>query len=62
MPTIFKSTDSGAPVLDGQAGSLVTLLDACLVTGYGSKTALGWAKAFTASSRGVYRAPAGSRC
>ena len=33
--TLYKSTDSNAPVLMGQAGSLVNLLDACLVTGYG---------------------------
>lgn len=34
---VFKSTDSGAPSLTGQAGSAVALLDACLVNGYNSK-------------------------
>lgn len=31
---IFKNTDAGAPTLTGQAGSLVTVLDAVLVNGY----------------------------
>jgi hypothetical protein len=35
---LLRSTDTGAPVLTGQAGSLITLLDACLVNGYNSKT------------------------
>lgn len=29
---------SGAPVLQGQAGSLISMLDACLVTGFDTKT------------------------
>lgn len=38
----FKSTDTGAPALTGQAGSLLALLDAVLVDGYnaGSVTSL----------------------
>jgi hypothetical protein len=32
----FASTDAGAPVLNGNNGSLIALLDACLVNGYGS--------------------------
>lgn len=32
----FYSTDIGAPALDGQAGSLIGLLDAILVNGYGT--------------------------
>lgn len=31
---IFKNTDAGAPTLTGQAGSMVTVLDAVLVNGY----------------------------
>lgn len=34
----FQSTDTGAPSLSGTAGSLITLLDACLIDGYGSVT------------------------
>lgn len=40
--TVFKSTDPGAPVLSSAEGALKTVLKACLVTGYGTKTALGW--------------------
>lgn len=32
----FKSSQSGAPSLSGTVGSLISLLDACLVNGYGS--------------------------
>lgn len=45
MPlTIYKSTDVGAPVMNSSAGSLLAVLDACLVNGYGSKAAAGWSK------------------
>ena len=44
--TVYKSTDSGAPILYGLAWSLLNLLDKILVDGYGSKSSLGWAKAF----------------
>lgn len=39
---IYKSTDASAPVLNGTTGTLEALLNACLVTGYGSKTGAGW--------------------
>ena len=35
---VFKSTDSGAPVLSGTAGSLLGVLNAILVNGYNSKS------------------------
>src|SRR5262245_30410735 len=35
-PTIFRSTDAGAPRLDGTLGSLQAVLDGCLVNGYGA--------------------------
>src|SRR5262245_61500636 len=59
--TIYRSTDGSAPVLTGETGKLVDLLDACLVNGYGSKTAAGWAIAFTGTSKRAYRAASGSR-
>lgn len=59
--TVYKSTDGSAPVLTGQAGALITLLDACLVNGYGSKSPAGWAKPFSATSIGCYRAASGNR-
>lgn len=35
---VFSSTNTSAPTLNNTAGSLITLLDACLVNGYGSVT------------------------
>lgn len=35
---VFSNEQSGAPALSGTVGTLVGVLDACLVTGYGSKT------------------------
>jgi hypothetical protein len=59
--TVFKSTDPSAPVLSGTVGSLVALLDACLVNGYGSKAALGWGRPFSATNSAVYRAASGNQ-
>jgi hypothetical protein len=42
--TLYSSGDAGSPALTGLTGSLITLLDACLVTGYGSKASAGWSK------------------
>jgi hypothetical protein len=62
MPvTVYKSTDGSAPTLNGTAGSLVTVLDAILVNGYGAKAAAGWAKEFSGTNKAVYRAAAGAR-
>jgi hypothetical protein len=54
---IYRSTDGSAPVLTGQNGSLLTLLAACLVTGYGAKAAAGWTIPFTGTNISVFRAP-----
>lgn len=35
----FASTMAGAPTLNGVAGSIIDILNSCLVTGFGSKTA-----------------------
>ena len=48
--TIYKSTDSGAPIFNGSTGSLVTVLSASLVAGYGSKPAAGWTMPYTSSN------------
>src|SRR5574341_358034 len=53
--TLYKSSDASAPVLTGVAGSLITVLDGCLVNGYGSKAAAGWTKPFSGSNLAVYR-------
>lgn len=39
--TVYRSSDAGAPVLIGGGGSLLSLLDACLVDGYGGTFATG---------------------
>lgn len=36
LPCFFRSTDQGAPTLTGQVGSAASLLQACLVDGFGS--------------------------
>lgn len=57
--TVYKSTDGSAPVLNGNAGSLVTVLDAILVNGYGAKSAAGWTKSFSGTNKAAYRQGAG---
>lgn len=58
-PMIYQSTDPGAPQLSGTVGSLVALLDAVLVDGYGigsnAKQGAGWTKALTAPGKRAYR-------
>jgi hypothetical protein len=53
--TLYRSTDASAPVLTGQVGSLIALLDAVLVNGYGVKPAAGWTKAFSGTNLAAYR-------
>jgi hypothetical protein len=55
MPIIYRSTDPNAPSLTGEVGSLITVLDACLVSGYGTKAAAGWTKAFSSTNQAAYR-------
>jgi hypothetical protein len=56
MPvTVYKSTDAGAPVLNGVAGSLVTVLDAVLVNGYGALPAAGWTKPYAGANKAAYQ-------
>jgi len=61
MITVYRSDDASAPVLSGTLGSLIAVLDACLVNGYGSQASAGWAKPFTGTNLAVYRAPQGNR-
>lgn len=62
MPTsrIYYSTDSSAPALSNAAGSLIALLDAILVNGYGAKSALGWAKTYSGTNQAAYTQGTGS--
>lgn len=60
---LYKSDDASAPVLTGSAGSLVALLDAVLVNGYGTKPGAGWAIAYTATNKRQYQmGEGGSGC
>lgn len=55
--TVYSSEDASAPAIAASAGSLISLLDACLVNGYGSKAAAGWSKVYTGTNVAVYRSP-----
>lgn len=54
MATLISSTDVGAPVLAGVAGTLIPVLDYCLIN------ALGWTKTYSGTNKAVYQMPAGS--
>lgn len=57
---VYRSSDAGAPVLSGTVGSLIGLLDACLVNGYGAKAAAGWTKPYTSgANKAAYRMATG---
>ena len=61
--TVYRWDDPGAPVLSNtSAGSLIGVLDACLVNGYGAKPAAGWTKAFSGTNLAAYQQGAGSMC
>jgi hypothetical protein len=47
---VFTSAQLGAPVLTGQAGSLITLLDAVLVNGFGSANLSGISRSGTTAT------------
>ena len=53
--TVYRSSDASAPSLTGQAGGLITVLDACLVNGYGSQANAGWTKSFSGTNKAAYR-------
>lgn len=60
--TVYRWDDTSAPSLVHGAGGILTILDAVLVNGYGSKVALGWSKPFgTSSNVTVYKQPAGTQ-
>lgn len=59
LPVVYRSTDAGAPTLNGQPGSLLALLNAILVEGYGSgetaKPGAGWSRPFSNGGVQVFR-------
>jgi hypothetical protein len=59
--TFYASSDASAPQRSGTAGSLLTVLDAILVNGYGAKAAAGWTKPIAnVGNCGHYKQSAGS--
>lgn len=61
--TIYTSSDIGGPgLITGQTGSLITILDACLVNGYPGKPAAGWSKPLgtLSGSLSAYKQASGS--
>lgn len=55
-PTYYRSTDASAPSLTGDnAESLLGVLQACLVDGYGAQPGAGWTLAYTATGKRVFR-------
>lgn len=62
--SIYTSGDVGAPILTGTSGSMVSLLDAVLVNGYGNKPSLGWTKPLPNENTGTigcWKQPSGSQ-
>ncbi|MFV2030503.1 hypothetical protein [Neisseria sp. S1] len=53
--SVYRSTDEGAPQLTRQLGSLNVVLKACLVTGYGTNSPLGWELAFEAENKSAFK-------
>jgi len=53
--TVYRSTDVSAPTLNGAVGSMITVLDAILVNGYGTQPAAGWTKAYSGTNLAAYR-------
>ena len=56
-PTVYRWDDTSAPTLTGENTSLIALLQACLVDGYGSQSAAGWTKPYDDGSgtKAVFR-------
>lgn len=53
---LYRSDDTDAPSgITNAAGSLIAVLDACLVSGYGAKAAAGWSKAYSGTNKAAYR-------
>ena len=52
--TLFSSTDEGAPQFTRKAGDIFKIVKACLVSGYGSKSSLGWELKFESGTQGIF--------
>lgn len=57
----YSSEDVGAPVIAGTtAGQMISILDACLVNGYGGKPAAGWSRPFSGANLAAYQQGGGN--
>lgn len=52
---IYHNHDTDAPVLEATPGSMINVLEAVLVDGYGDKAPLGWTKEFHTGNIAVFR-------
>jgi len=57
----YASSDVGAPQLTGEVGSLLAVLKAVLVNGYGAKVAAGWSVLFESTNVAVLKQGAGNQ-
>lgn len=57
--TVYRSTDASAPLLTNSNDSLIAVLRACLVDGYGSKPPAGWTAPFTGTNLIAFKQGAG---
>lgn len=61
--TVYRSSDASAPQLSGSlvnTTDVAAILEACLVTGYGSKAGQGWTKPYASGNVTVFRQPVGT--
>lgn len=53
---IYHATDTGAPVLSSNTGSVIGVLEGCLCIGYNGKSSAGWSiPFFSGTDRAVFR-------
>lgn len=55
MAIVYRSDDTSAPSLTREEGSFLTLLQAILVDGYGSKAAAGWSRIYHGANKSVFQ-------
>lgn len=57
--TVYTSADASAPVLANANGSLIAVMKACLVDGYGAKAAAGWTRPYSGTNLAAFQQGAG---
>lgn len=60
VPTVYRSTDAGAPVmLRNTQGTYLNVVRKCLVDGYGAFSPAGWTEEFTSGNTAAFKNGAG---